>query len=50
MCSIDKNDNYVCIDNGVPVDLEIAYDDFYSGDTLYKNLYKRLKEAYPANF
>ena len=38
------------IDAGVPVDLEIPYEDFYSGDSLYENLYKRLKAAYPQNF
>ncbi len=38
------------IDAGVPVDLEIPYEDFYSGDSLYENLYKRLKAAYPAKF
>lgn len=38
------------VDAGVPVDLEIPYEDFYSGDSIYKNLYNRLKAAYPAKF
>ncbi len=50
MCEFDKNNNYICIDAGVPVDYEIEYDDFYSGDTIYKNLYNKLKEKYSDRF
>ena len=56
MCAIDAGGNYVSIDHGVPVDLEIPYEDFYSGadsaggKVLYWNLYRRLKEKYPVNF
>ncbi|MBR5095577.1 MAG: hypothetical protein IK094_00535 [Treponema sp.] len=57
MCAIDSNGNYVCIDHGVPVDLEIPYEDFYSdggqggsNPITYWNLYNRLKAAYPNNF
>lgn len=38
------------VDAGVPVDLEIPYEDYYSGESLYKNLYNRLKTEYPGNF
>ena len=38
------------IDAGVPVDLEIPYEDFYSGDSLYKKLYNRLKAKYSDRF
>ena len=38
------------IDAGVPVDLDIPYEKFYSGDALYQNIYERLKAAYPGNF
>ena len=34
------------IDAGVPVDLEIPYEDYYSGESLYKNLYNRIKDVY----
>lgn len=50
MCALDANGNYICIDAGVPVDYEISYDDFYSGECRYANLYRRLKEKYPGNF
>ena len=46
----------ICIDDGIPVDLDIGYEDFYSdsrgGDkpALYWNLYSRLKAAYSGNF
>ena len=45
-----------CVDDGIPVDLDIDYNDFYSdsrgGDkpALYWNLYSRLKAAYSGNF
>ena len=54
MCAIDSNGNYVCIDHGVPLDLEIPYEEFYSdstgGEVVYWDLYKRLRAAYPNNF
>ena len=50
MCAIDANGNYVCIDAGVPVDHEVPYDKFYSGTSIYKDLYDMLKGWYPANF
>ena len=50
MCALDASGNYISIDAGVPVDLEISYDDFFSGDAIYKNLYGKLKEKYPAKF
>lgn len=37
-------------DRGVPVDLEIDYENFYSGTTIYQNLCSILKENYPDNF
>lgn len=50
MCAIDANGNYVCIDAGVPVDHEIPYDKFYSGDVIYQDLYDLLKGWYPEKF
>lgn len=50
MCAIDASGNYVCIDAGVPVDLEVPYDKFYSGTSIYKDLYDMLKGWYPTNF
>ena len=52
MCAIDANGNYVCIDAGVPVDLEIPYDKFYSGTSIYKDLYETIKAdpRYAGNF
>ncbi len=50
MCAIDANGNYVCIDAGVPVDHEVPYDKFYSGTSIYKDLYDMLKGWYPTNF
>lgn len=50
MCAIDANGNYVCIDAGVPVDHEVPYDKFYSGTSIYKDLYDMLKDWYPTNF
>ena len=50
MCALDKNDKYVSIDAGVPVDLELDYEDFYGGSSLYQNLFNRLKAKYSANF
>ncbi len=54
MCAIDDAGNYVSIDNGVPVDLPIPYEDFYGdstgGNCVYWDLYQRLKAAYPDNF
>ena len=58
MCALDAGGNYICIDHGVPVDLEIPYEAFYGDSTrenpnekvLYWDLYQRLKAAYPANF
>ena len=49
MCEI-KDGQIVTIDSGVPVDLEIDYENFYSGDSLYQNLYEKLKEGYPEKF
>ncbi|MBO7122155.1 MAG: hypothetical protein J6V90_02605 [Treponema sp.] len=42
MCALD-NGNYVCIDAGVPVDLKIPFEKFYSGATLYQDLYGVIK-------
>lgn len=50
MCAIDASGNYVCIDAGVPVDHEVPYDKFYSGTSIYKDLYDMLKGWYPTNF
>ena len=52
MCAIDASGNYVCIDAGVPVDLEIPYDKFYSGTSIYKDLYETIKAdpRYAGNF
>ncbi len=52
MCAIDANGNYVCIDAGVPVDLEVPYDKFYSGTSIYKDLYETIKAdpRYAGNF
>ena len=52
MCAIDASGNYVCIDAGVPVDLEIPYDKFYSGTSIYKDLYEIIKAdpRYAGNF
>ena len=50
MCEFGASNDYVCIDAGVPVDYEIEYDDFYSGDKIYKNLYNKLKQKYPSRF
>ncbi len=52
MCAIDANGNYVCIDAGVPVDLEVPYDKFYSGTPIYKDLYEIIKAdpRYAGNF
>ena len=55
MCAVDASGNYISIDHGVPVDLEIPYEDFYSdgvgGESVtYWNLYKRIRAAYPSNF
>ena len=52
MCAIDANGNYVCIDAGVPVDLEVPYDKFYSGTSIYKDLYEIIKSdpRYAGNF
>ena len=50
MCEFDANNNYICIDAGVPVDYELEYDDFYNGDKIYKNLYNKLKQKYPSRF
>lgn len=52
MCAIDANGNYVCIDAGVPVDLEVPYDKFYSGTSIYKDLYEIIKAdpRYAGNF
>lgn len=54
MCAIDAGGNYVSIDHGVPVDLEIPYEAFYGDSTgsgtVYWDLYQKLKTAYPANF
>ncbi len=50
MCALDASGNYVCIDDGVPVDHEISHDKFYSGDVIYKDLYDLLKEWYPTKF
>ena len=50
MCEFDANNNYICIDAGVPVDYELEYDDFYSGDKIYQNLYAKLKQKYPDRF
>ena len=52
MCAIDASGNYVCIDAGVPVDLEVPYDKFYSGTSIYKDLYEIIKAdpRYAGNF
>ncbi len=50
MCVLDSEGNYICIDGGVPVDLEISYENFYSGETTYQNLYEILKKEYAENF
>lgn len=52
MCAIDASGNYVCIDAGVPVDLEVPYDKFYSGTSIYKDLYETIKAdpRYAGNF
>ena len=52
MCALDANGNYICIDDGVPVDLEIPYEKFYSGDSIYKDLYETIKAdpRYTGNF
>ena len=52
MCAIDASGNYVCIDAGVPIDLEVPYDKFYSGTSIYKDLYETIKAdpRYAGNF
>ena len=52
MCAIDASGNYVCIDAGVPVDLEVPYDKFYSGTSIYKDLYETIMAdpRYAGNF
>ncbi len=50
LCAVDSEGNYICIDGGVPVDLEISYENFYSGETTYQNLYEILKKEYSENF
>lgn len=50
MCALDANGNYVCIDNGIPVDHEIPYEKFYSGAVIYQDLYNMLKDWYPTKF
>ena len=52
MCAIDASGNYVCIDAGVPIDLEVPYDKFYSGTSIYKDLYETIMAdpRYAGNF
>ena len=56
MCALDKDNKYISIDTGIPVDLEIPESDFYSdsdgNSALYYNLYKILStsEKYSENF
>lgn len=50
MCALDANGNYICIDDGVPVDHVIPYEKFYSGSVIYQDLYDMLKGWYPDNF
>lgn len=45
-----KDETDFSVDAGVPVDLEIPCEEYYSGDSIYKNLYNRLKAAYPTKF
>ena len=52
MCALDASGNYICIDNGVPVDLVIPYEKFYGGDSIYQDLYETIKSdpRYAGNF
>ena len=54
MCSIDESGNYQCIDNGVPVDLEIPESQFFvegkNHKAPYGALYEKLAENYADNF
>lgn len=50
MCALDANGNYISIDDGVPVDHEISFDKYYSGDVIYQDLCNMLKEWYPTKF
>lgn len=43
MLAFDASGSYVCIDGGVPVDLEIPLEKFYSGTTLYQDLYDTIQ-------